>query len=217
MAATADAYAFWRDDAVDAALRRMIAGGYSGGKIAVALSAEFGRPLTRSAVIGRVNRLDLQFRARKSEQSSWTDDMVASLRELAALKYPLQRIADELLVRHGARVSSKAVDRKMRRLGITPPRQRKKDYATAVNPGNLTRRLPPLRPTTIIADLAIPQEQRCTLMQLNRYTCRWPIGEPKEADFFFCGAEPAPGSSYCRTHTMRAYAVAPVPERKAAA
>ena len=28
--------------------------------------------------------------------------------------------------------------------------------------------------------------QRCSLLQLNARTCRWPVGDPARAGFFFC-------------------------------
>ena len=35
-------------------------------------------------------------------------------------------------------------------------------------------------------------------------TCRWPIGEPRDADFRFCGATAMDGSSWCTNHADRA-------------
>jgi GcrA cell cycle regulator len=31
----------------------------------------------------------------------------------------------------------------------------------------------------------------CTLIDLTDETCRWPVGEPGEADFAYCGAAPS--------------------------
>jgi len=35
--------------------------------------------------------------------------------------------------------------------------------------------------------------------------CLWPIGDPGEPDFTFCGAKPVPGKPYCEEHCARAY------------
>jgi len=35
--------------------------------------------------------------------------------------------------------------------------------------------------------------------------CLWPIGDPNDPDFHFCGAAPAPGKPYCAEHAARAY------------
>ncbi|MBK1666882.1 hypothetical protein CKO28_02345 [Rhodovibrio sodomensis] len=34
--------------------------------------------------------------------------------------------------------------------------------------------------------------------------CLWPIGDPGDADFHFCGADPVPGKPYCEEHAARA-------------
>ena len=36
-------------------------------------------------------------------------------------------------------------------------------------------------------------------------TCAWPIGDPGEADFHFCGARAEPGRPYCGAHCAMAY------------
>lgn len=40
---------------------------------------------------------------------------------------------------------------------------------------------------------------------LTESMCRWPIGDPREEDFMFCGRPIRPGSPYCETHTVMAY------------
>lgn len=36
--------------------------------------------------------------------------------------------------------------------------------------------------------------------------CQWPIGDPKSADFHFCGEDAIPGRPYCPAHCAAAYA-----------
>ena len=45
----------------------------------------------------------------------------------------------------------------------------------------------------------------CTLLELTAATCRWPVGEPGEADFVFCGAAPLRRYPYCLGHCLIAY------------
>ena len=40
----------------------------------------------------------------------------------------------------------------------------------------------------------------CTLMELTSTSCRWPIGDPRDAEFRFCGARKEIEDSYCATH-----------------
>lgn len=55
------------------------------------------------------------------------------------------------------------------------------------------------------ADRQIPVAQRVTLFDLTADHCRWPVGQPAEPDFFFCGAPPLPGHTYCGPHCARAF------------
>jgi GcrA cell cycle regulator len=46
---------------------------------------------------------------------------------------------------------------------------------------------------------------KLTLVALKERMCRWPIGHPGDPDFYFCGGEVRPNSSYCPEHHVRAY------------
>lgn len=62
--------------------------------------------------------------------------------------------------------------------------------------------------TTPETDLAIPAEQRKSLVELDARTCRWPVGHPLEPGFFFCGSPTADmtvGRPYCPSHSRRAF------------
>jgi GcrA cell cycle regulator len=45
----------------------------------------------------------------------------------------------------------------------------------------------------------------CGLLDLSAATCRWPVGDPGEADFAFCGAAPFKRYPYCVGHCLIAY------------
>jgi GcrA cell cycle regulator len=45
----------------------------------------------------------------------------------------------------------------------------------------------------------------CSLLELGEATCRWPLGEPGEAGFAFCGAAPLSPYPYCPAHSLIAY------------
>ena len=74
---------------------------------------------------------------------------------------------------------------------------------------------PPLHlltaPTPIepVVEVYIPPEQRKGILDLGPNDCRWPIGDPKDKEFHFCGHARGPVGSYCEQHAKRAYA-APV-------
>jgi hypothetical protein len=56
-----------------------------------------------------------------------------------------------------------------------------------------------------LVDTDIPPPQRRSFLELTSHTCRWPIGDPSNSDFFFCGAEPSQHKPYCAAHCARAY------------
>ena len=55
------------------------------------------------------------------------------------------------------------------------------------------------------ADAPVVSEHRCSLFELNKERCRWPISTPGTEDFCFCGNTPLQGMPYCRGHTRLAY------------
>jgi len=69
-------------------------------------------------------------------------------------------------------------------------------------------KLPPLefdRVADAAAAIAIPAEQRKTLLQLTEKVCHWPVGDPLSPDFFFCGGIAEPDKPYCSEHCGIAY------------
>lgn len=50
---------------------------------------------------------------------------------------------------------------------------------------------------------------------LSRHHCRWPIGDPREPGFGYCGRGPIEGLSYCPHHARKAFRGPEVAVRKA--
>lgn len=46
--------------------------------------------------------------------------------------------------------------------------------------------------------------EKTSLENLKPKQCHWPVGDPKDKDFGFCGAEKS-GKLYCEKHTSIAY------------
>ena len=44
-----------------------------------------------------------------------------------------------------------------------------------------------------------------SLTDLDNHTCRWPIGDPKDDNFHFCGKKVRLGQTYCEEHAAIAY------------
>jgi len=146
---------------------------------------------------------------------SWTDERVEQLKRLWSEGMSASHIAKAL-----GGVTRNAVIGKVHRLGLSgrakspsssAPRPRK-----ARSGGHMLRvSRPSIRGNTALAYdfdvdpepelIEIPVEQRKTLLQLNEHTCRWPIGDPGSAEFFFCGGDAVNELPYCSYHSRVAY------------
>lgn len=156
--------------------------------------------------------------------SPWTDERIEYLKARWSQGIPAGRIAREL----GHGVSRSAVLGKIHRLGIAelspyaggcgqrpkearrPPNHAhahgvsgKHSYRQKPLPAWVTDATPYIDDPLVDTD--IPPPQRRSFLELTSHTCRWPIGDPSNSDFFFCGAEPSQHKPYCAAHCARAY------------
>ena len=150
---------------------------------------------------------------------TWTDERVETLKKLWAEGLSASQIAAAL-----GGVTRNAVIGKVHRLGLSgrakapssaAPRPRK----PRVHSHMLRVSRPSIRGNTALAhaydldiepepqfiDNVIPLGQRRTLLELTEETCRWPIGDPGQPDFFFCGGQTITGLPYCAYHSRVAY------------
>jgi GcrA cell cycle regulator len=44
-----------------------------------------------------------------------------------------------------------------------------------------------------------------TTLHLNSRTCRWPIGDPVQPNFHYCGDLPVAGRNYCQKHESMSF------------
>lgn len=49
------------------------------------------------------------------------------------------------------------------------------------------------------------EETNIPLVKLDNHTCRWPLGDPRDDDFCFCGKHVKTGQTYCEEHAAIAY------------
>jgi GcrA cell cycle regulator len=155
---------------------------------------------------------------RKYAKFPWTAERVALLRARWSQGASALQISREL----GAEISRNSVLGKIHRLGIATLSpfgggrgkrfaNRKKHRAAGGKRERPQRPLPawvaaaePYIDNPLV-DADIPRSQRCSLLELSRATCRWPVGDPGGSDFFYCGAAPFADKPYCAAHCARAY------------
>jgi len=56
-----------------------------------------------------------------------------------------------------------------------------------------------------VVELVIPLEERASILTLKESMCRWPIGDPTEEEFHFCGRTKEGTVPYCEHHARMAY------------
>ena len=135
----------------------------------------------------------------------WTDERIALLTRLWREGFSASQVARQL----GA-VSRSAVIGKVHRLGIagreiaSQPRGLAARLSKPAHPQNPTQRrasaprgptAPP--PQHIVYEVSAT----ATLITLSEHGCRWPIGDPNDAGFGFCGRTRSGRGSYCDGHS----------------
>jgi GcrA cell cycle regulator len=156
---------------------------------------------------------------KRPELQTWTDERVELLKKLWADGLSASQIAGEL-----GGITRNAVIGKVHRLGLSGrakapsssvPRQRKPRAPSMFRAprtmmrGNTALAMPAYDydpdPEPELIENIIPIGQRCTLLELDTEKCHWPIGDPGQPDFFFCGGKTNAGTPYCGYHGRVAY------------
>ena len=65
---------------------------------------------------------------------------------------------------------------------------------------------PDARPEVFVEETEPPSRAPASILTLNYRTCRWPIGDPRDDDFHFCGkTKPLSSKPYCESHEKKAH------------
>jgi len=151
---------------------------------------------------------------------NWTDERIETLRRLWAEGLSASQIATAL-----GGVSRNAVIGKIHRLGLSGRVKTGKARPARAGGGavHAPRPVPsgsrvmavgstvvkvvereapaPLREPAEV----VPLHGGVTLLDLKTSSCRWPIGDPSDPAFRFCGTRIQPGETYCPCHAELAY------------
>jgi GcrA cell cycle regulator len=134
---------------------------------------------------------------------SWTDERVALLKKLWGEGKSAAEIAKML----GGGLTRNAVIGKAHRLKlsnrISPIQQNNKKAVAPAAKAAEEKKTPP----AIIAKTVKKSTGGVKMVNLKERQCRWPHGDPKDADFHLCGDEIVPGLPYCTDHAKMAYQV----------
>lgn len=147
---------------------------------------------------------------------SWTDERVTLLKKL----WGDGRTAAEIAKALGSGFTRNAVIGKAHRLKLSarlspvataPVRAKsahvdlknpvKSKAANNAHPPRVKATAQPAKPPRVI------QTKNVAMIDLKERMCRWPLGDPKEPGFSFCGCNTVPGLPYCEDHAMMAYQI----------
>ena len=137
---------------------------------------------------------------------TWTDERLEALKGHFANGLTCRQIAAEI------GVSRNAVIGKLSRLGLTRDRPPGSDAGPRKPRERRGRSVPRLQyemlqqvyDETAFTDGPVVSEHRCSLFELSKERCRWPVNGDAE-EFSFCGNTPMAGLPYCQGHTRLAY------------
>lgn len=161
---------------------------------------------------------------------NWTDERVEKLKKLWADGLSASQIAAQL-----GGVSRNAVIGKVHRLSLpgrakaggassaprakrTTSAPRAPNYATRASVRSVTRSAGATAlkqdlsveaveqvDTRPIEDVVVPISRHLVLTELTERTCKWPIGDPLQDDFHFCGNDAGENAPYCKYHSRLAF------------
>jgi len=146
----------------------------------------------------------------------WTEEQVEQLRQMWVEGLSANEIAKKIGVSKNSivgkvhRLCLKARPSPIKKKEIVPPQEAE---AEAKTPPDTPENGECLKPE--VAD-AYQQKEKvqikkntgkgCVkLVELDSHTCRWPIGDPRDEDFCFCGKRVRTGQTYCDEHSAVAY------------
>ena len=167
----------WTDERVEK-LKKLWSEGLSASQIAAQLGG-----VSRNAVIGKVHRLNLPGRAKAGGTQTASRPKRPAV---AAAPRPSNFTARPAAVRPVARPAGNTL----------PKEEIDTDFDLH------SEQLPvPANGNNVV----VPMSRKLELTQLTERTCKWPIGDPLNDDFHFCGNESPDNSPYCTYHQRLAY------------
>ena len=189
----------WTDEMIES-LKKMWDEGLSTGEIGKRLG------VSKNSIVGKVHRLKLSGRPSPIKKKD------AAPHEKAVKPSVKTETKAPKAVPNKPVVTPQPVAKK-----VTPPKIEKvtKPAVTptpSVSKPSIQKKTLPEKETEAFLNISIPTVStprkpgdKVTVTDLDNHTCRWPIGDPKDENFHFCGANVRVGQTYCEEHAAVAY------------
>ena len=133
--------------------------------------------VTKNSIIGKVHRLCLTARPSPIKKSATPKKVETEDKKTTTKTKKSCKATDSK-----EKVADKKVDKTVKEKVSTPKEVKVAETVT-----------------NVIEETNIP------LVKLDNHTCRWPLGDPRDDDFCFCGKRINTGQTYCEEHAAVAY------------
>ncbi len=185
----------WTDEMVEE-LKRLWDEGVTTGEIGRRLN------ISKNSIVGKVHRLGLSGRPspiKRKNETPKEDKPNTPAKE----KAPKKEVATPTNETPKENKIAKPLAKKVERKEEAPKVVKK----TVINPIETINDEEDIKLAKSI-NIQIPETQPkefLGLTDLDNHTCRWPIGDPKDENFHFCGKKVRLGQTYCEEHAAIAY------------
>ena len=187
----------WTNEMV-AELKRLWAEGVTTGEIGRRLN------ISKNSIVGKVHRLGLSGRPSPIKKKT---DQDTSKKDVSKQK-PQPKKKEVTPVK-----KEQKVEQPKQKMPVKPKPEQQKP-AKKVETKQASKTVTPAADEE--ADIKLAQSLNMTesknkntgalhLTDLDNHTCRWPLGDPKDENFHFCGKKVKMGQTYCEEHSAVAY------------
>ena len=173
----------WTDDMIEK-LKKMWDEGLTTGEIGKRLN------VSKNSIVGKVHRLGLSGRPSPIKKKDQASETPKPEKKPATLKATKEKAKPAAPV-------SKTVTEK--------PKKEEKPVAKEEVVAKVDDVDLKFIPAPIKEKTPSKAGQNVSLIELDNHTCRWPIGDPKDENFHFCGKKVRIGQTYCDEHSAIAY------------